>query len=163
MNPNALRIDVMDELAPVVEALRQTLGENLIALALFGSRARGDAKPDSDWDLLVIARYLPPGHMARYRMLKEQLPPFWRGRVSILAKTPAEFEAALPSLYLDIALDGRILYDPFGYAQDRLLRLRRLIQAKGLRREKRGEDFVWEWETFPGFGWSLRWEEVKEQ
>lgn len=163
MSPNAVHPDIVDELTPVVESLRRALGEDMVALVLFGSRARGDAEPGSDWDLLIIARHLPERHMARYRLLKGLLPPFWRGRVAILAKTPAEFEAALPSLYLDIALDGVILYDPQGYAQARLQRLRRLIEAKGLKREKRGNEFVWEWRAFPGFHWSLRWEEVMER
>ena len=160
MNPRFPTALTVTELQPVVEALRQALGEDLIALVLFGSRARGDAQPGSDWDLLLIARNLLQRHLPRYRMLKEQLPPSWRGRVSILAKTPAEFEAALPPLYLDIAMDGQILYDPHGYAHVRLQKLRRLIQAKGLRRERRGNDLIWRWLTFPGFGWSLSWEEV---
>ena len=162
MSYDAIHHEVVDQLTPVVEALRRALGEDLIALVLFGSHARGDARPDSDWDLLIIARNLPQRHLSRYRMLKEQLPPSWRGRISILAKTPAEFEAALSPLYLDIALDGRILYDPQGYAQARLQEIRRLIEAKGLRRERQGHDFVWRWLTFPGFGWSLSWKEARE-
>jgi hypothetical protein len=66
----------------------------------------------------------------------------------------------LPSLYLEIALDGMILYDPQEYAGTQLQKLRRLIQAKGLRRERRGHEFIWQWGTFPGFGWSLSWMEA---
>ena len=95
-----------------------------------------------------------------HRKTKEILPQKWRGRISILAKTPDEFEAVLPSLYLEIALDGLILYDPKEYAAVQLLKLRRLIQAKDLRREKRGCDFIWQWGTFPDFGWSLAWKEA---
>jgi predicted nucleotidyltransferase len=131
-----------------------------MAVVLFGSRARGDAKEESDWDLLVIAKDLPKRQMERYRKTKESLPQIWRGRVSILAKTPDEFEAVLPSLYLEIALDGLILYDPEDYAGDLLQKLQRLIRAKDLRREKRGADFIWLWGTFPGFGWSLCWKEA---
>jgi len=36
------------------EALRERLGERLLAVALFGSVARGEATPDSDIDLLVV-------------------------------------------------------------------------------------------------------------
>jgi predicted nucleotidyltransferase len=35
---------------------QQTLGENLVSIILFGSRARGDARPDSDVDLLLIVK-----------------------------------------------------------------------------------------------------------
>jgi predicted nucleotidyltransferase len=148
------------EIAPAVQALQEGLGKNLMAVVLFGSRARGDAKEESDWDLLVIAKNLPKSHMERYRKTKEILPQEWRGRISILAKTPDEFEAALPSLYLEIALDGLILYDTQDYAGELLKKLRRLIRAKDLRREKRGTDFIWQWGTFPGFGWSLCWKEA---
>ncbi len=163
MSPHSSRAETVDELTPVVETLRQTLGEDLIALVLFGSRARGDATPVSDWDILVIARDLPARHWDRYRLLKAHLPPTWRGRVSLLAKTPAEFEAGLPPLYLDIALDGVILYDPTGYARTRLQALRRLLESKGLKRIRHNDDLVWEWLSFPGLGWSLNWEEVMEQ
>jgi len=36
------------------EGLRQRLGSHLRDLILFGSRARGDADPDSDYDCLVV-------------------------------------------------------------------------------------------------------------
>ncbi|MBI1875052.1 MAG: nucleotidyltransferase domain-containing protein [Acidobacteria bacterium] len=34
--------------------VRDRLGPNLVALKLFGSKARGDAMPDSDVDVLVV-------------------------------------------------------------------------------------------------------------
>jgi uncharacterized protein len=37
-----------------VDRLRDTLGERLVHVCVFGSRARGDAGPDSDLDVLVI-------------------------------------------------------------------------------------------------------------
>src|SRR4051794_206433 len=44
-----------------VSALQAALGDRLVAVVLFGSRARGDAHLDSDWDLLVLAEGLPEG------------------------------------------------------------------------------------------------------
>jgi len=146
------------QMMPVIAALKQALGDNLIAAVLFGSRARGDSNEFSDWDLLVIARGLPERPFQRHLYLKKMLPDFWRGQVAIVAKTPEEFEAHLPSLYLDIALDGRILFDTNEYATSHLSRLRQLIRSEGLRREQKKDDLIWRWQHFPGLDWSLEWE-----
>ena len=145
-------------LAEVVAALKQGLGDSLVAVVLFGSRARGEADEASDWDLLVIACHLPDKVMDRHLLLKQMLPVMWRGGIATLAKTPQEFEARLPSLYLDIALDGLVLYDTGEYITERLARLRRLVQKQGLRRESTERDLIWRWRHFPGFNWSLEWE-----
>jgi predicted nucleotidyltransferase len=148
-------------LTEVVTALKQGLGDHLIAVVLFGSRARGEANAASDWDLLVIARNLPSRTFERHIRLKRLLPVAWRGRTAILAKTPEEFEAHLTSLYLDIALDGTVLYDPNDYVARRLASLRKLIKERGLVRERVQDNLVWRWERFPGFDWTLEWEAVQ--
>jgi len=38
------------------DALGETYGERLDRVVLFGSRARGDARPDSDYDIAVFLR-----------------------------------------------------------------------------------------------------------
>src|SRR5579875_1660192 len=96
----------------VVEALRAGLGERLVAVVLFGSRARGDHRPTSDWDLLVIT------------------------------------------------LDGQILYDPTGYAAQRLAQLRRLIEQAGLYRERTPAGDVWRWQAPPRGPWVMSWERI---
>lgn len=148
----------MPKMAPVIAALTQAMSNNLVAVVLFGSRARGDAAELSDWDLLVIAYQLPQKSFRRHLQLKKILPDTWRGQIAIVAKTPEEFESHLPSLFLDIALDGIILYDSDGYMAERLARLQRLIQAEGLHRERVDGDLIWRWQEFPGFDWSLEWE-----
>jgi len=144
-----------------IEALKRGLGDRLVAVVLFGSRARGEAREDSDWDLLVLARDLPARLFQRHRVLKQMLPAAERGRISLLAKTPQEFESSLPALYLDIALDGIVLHDPERYIADKLVMLRQLIGEKGLRRERAGRDLVWRWQEFPGFGWAVEWERAR--
>ncbi|HOD41775.1 MAG TPA: nucleotidyltransferase domain-containing protein [Candidatus Wallbacteria bacterium] len=41
-------------MAELKEALEKTYGDKLKKLVLFGSHARGDARPDSDIDFLVV-------------------------------------------------------------------------------------------------------------
>ncbi len=53
------------ELRPVVQAIREAIPVERIYL--FGSRARGDARPDSDYDLLVA---VPEGY-ATFRNLRQ--------------------------------------------------------------------------------------------
>lgn len=52
----AARLDKKEQAAlkKFRKALEETLGENLIELKLFGSKARGDAGKNSDLDVLVI-------------------------------------------------------------------------------------------------------------
>ncbi len=144
----------------VVTGLREGLGDDLVAVVLFGSRARGEAREGSDRDFLVIARDLPERTLERAFGLKKMLPPLHRGEASLLAKTPREFVEGLPDLYLDIAIDGMILYDTDDYMVERLGFLRALIRRKGLRRERDGHDLIWRWEKPPGPDWSLEWEKT---
>jgi predicted nucleotidyltransferase len=153
LNPS----DLLD-LDRIVVSLKTGLGDRLVSIVLFGSKARRDEHPDSDWDLLVIARELPEHRLERLFSMKEMLPDQLRSKVSLLAKTPEEFESSLPALYLDIALDGIVQYDPRGYAREKIRLLRNIINRKGLKRNRTGRDFFWQWDEFPGFGWSLEWE-----
>src|SRR5690606_22203714 len=44
----------------VVARVRSEVAAELVQASLFGSRARGDARPDSDVDILLVFRSLPP-------------------------------------------------------------------------------------------------------
>lgn len=128
-----------------------------MAVVLFGSRARGDASPESDWDLLVLAEALPEATFDRHLFVARLLPSKLPARVSAVAKTPREFEARLTPLYLDIALDGQILYDPQGYAADRLAEVQHLLAEAGLYREQTEAGDLWKWKKEPAQPWSLEW------
>ena len=80
-------------------------------IILFGSRARGDAKPDSDVDLLLIKASNEPPHrrvIKAYRALMGIGIP-----KDILWRTPEEIAnwAAVPTYVTTAALrEGRLLY-----------------------------------------------------
>ena len=65
--------------------------------------------------------------------------------MTFIALTPEEFDTPLylPSHYLDIALDGRVLHDPSGYASERVSALQRLITERSLRREQTEAGDLW--------------------
>lgn len=81
-------------------------------IVLFGSRARGDARPDSDLDLLVIEE----SDLPRYR----RSPRYFRAlagvfpATEIVVWTPAEVDAwrNVPNAFITTALrEGRTLYE----------------------------------------------------
>jgi predicted nucleotidyltransferase len=155
ISPFHIRGELFDQ---VIVALREVLGASLIAVVLYGSRAKGEAHDQSDWDLLLIAENLPEKPLARHFFLKRALPADCRGAISLLAKTPAEFEARVSPLYLDIALDGQILYDSRGYAATRLEKLKNLIDKSGLYRFRSKDGEMWKFTRTPSRPWSLSWE-----
>ncbi len=146
------------EFAPrLVEVLRTAFGDRLVSVVLFGSHARGEARPESDVDIFLVVQDLPESPLDRIVAVRRPLVGLFRERLAFIAKTPEEVLAGLPSLYLDLALDGRVLYDT-GFFRERQAVLRRLIQEAGLRRVVRDGEYSWEWENPPRRGWRLDWD-----
>ena len=80
-------------------------------IILFGSRARGEARPDSDLDLLIIEESDLPRHQRSpryYHALAGLFP-----AKDLLVYTPAEVEdwADVPNAFITTALrEGKVLY-----------------------------------------------------
>ncbi len=55
------------------ERVTETFGDRLDRVVLFGSRARGDAEPDSDFDFLVTVRTLKKEDRNRVREIASDL------------------------------------------------------------------------------------------
>lgn len=106
-------------------AVAETYGERLVSLAVFGSVARGTPRPDSDIDLLLVARDLSELRMqrvAQFAPVEAAVAPLLaRARregvhtdLSPVSKTPAEIAHGSP-LLLDMTREVRILHDREGF------------------------------------------------
>jgi predicted nucleotidyltransferase len=152
-----MRIDEL--LSDVTRDLRATLGDGLLAVALFGSRARGDAKDDSDVDVYVLAEGLPADPFDRVALLARARPRQIDYALSLVARTPEEFEADITPLHLDLALDARVLYERAGWLSSRLAIVRQRIEEATLVRRA---DLVWQWRVTPRTcDWAITWEGVR--
>jgi len=160
MSPSSETLSVV--LAPVLETLRNGLGDDLVAVVLFGSRARGEAGPESDWDLLVIAENLPDLPWQRQKRILALLPAKGNPPINLLAYTPAEWFALVTPLALDIALDGIVLYERSNaMLSARLMALRQQLFHLGLKRKRLAEgEWLWLWQDQPRHQWRLEWRQI---
>jgi uncharacterized protein len=153
---------VRETLNGAVQSLQNLLGDNLVAVVLYGSWARGDSRPGSDVDLFVVARGLPQDRFDRAALLRREVGRCCPLPISILAKEPDQFEGYFPSLYLDIGLDGIILTDTEDYMTQKLARIRQLIDEAGLYRERREGELMWWFKRQPAPHWAIEWDGFHE-
>ena len=132
----------------------ESLGENLTSVVLFGSVARGEARKDSDIDLLVVARDLPRGAFNRRGVLvpiRERLLPdleaLWEQGMYIDFAEVIQTEAAAQRfhlLYLDLTEEGVLLYDRNGFFAGVLEAVRQRLTELGARRRRLGQIVYWD-------------------
>ena len=144
----------------VVQALVDVFAGRLKTVVLFGSQARGDARPGSDHDLFVVIEGLPVDPLARQRAVRGVLLPILDrlpGPISFVAKTPEEVAANLTPLLLDVCVDGICLYGAAYFEPYRERALAALRQSK-LRRQRVGGALMWLFAQMPAADWELSWE-----
>ena len=141
----------------IVNCYKDYLSNHLVSIVLFGSHARGDAKETSDFDLFVIAEELPVKVFQRILFIRKPLKGQFAERICIIAKTPEEVLKNLPPLFLDLGLDGIILFDKDNFFKNLQTKIREIIQQAGLQRKKVNGEFYWEWQTPPLKGWEITW------
>ena len=143
----------------IVRHYQDLLPESLVGLVLYGSRARGDEREDSDVDLFILAEELPEdpwdrGRFLRFRSAVPDQPP-----VALRALTPKEYARDISALDLDIAVDGRVLWDRDGYTASRLALIRQRLDEAG---HYRTPDLHWHWRQWPSVvDWEIGWDRVR--
>jgi HEPN domain-containing protein/predicted nucleotidyltransferase len=128
----------------IVQFLLEHFGEQLKAVVAFGSVATGQAKSESDLDLLVVAEGLPARWPERKPTLIHLTSRLRMGRhVDLVLVTPEEcrenFESHHP-LYLDIAFDGMIFFDR-DFVATLMEETKAYVARRGILRKKTGWRF----------------------
>ena len=142
--------ELREALDAYVVALRRRYGDDLVSVVLFGSRARGEAKPESDVDVLIVVRGLPRNRLERYgglRDLARQVSDEFAVAVAPILLTPEEAERVKP-YYLGMLSGHVILHDTDGLFAAVLERLRQRLTELGSRRyvDKEGYEY---WDLKP--------------
>jgi hypothetical protein len=150
--------EVVSEFA---QALRARLGDDLVAAALFGSRARGDARPESDWDLFVVVRERPADRLAAAAALRIACAERAGCSPTVLLRSVRELESRLQPVYLDIAEDARVLAGE-EYLGPKLQRIREITASAGLHRVRDSSGMHWQWDRPPKGHWSLDWDGYRD-
>lgn len=116
------------------QQLKAEWGADFLGLILFGSAARDELRPDSDIDLLIVLSDQLPLTRSLYSRWEEQIAPhvartFAREVSPHFAHLPHSAEAA-GSIWLECALEGKLLHDPSGEVSAKTKAVRELI-ARG--------------------------------
>ena len=152
--PESLQEPFRSALVAAVDVWLES-GERLISIVLFGSVARGQAKAESDIDVLLVAEGLPRSLADRRRPFLEA----WeRARAArglpyvewnLVTKTPDEARVRSP-LYLDLVEDAILILDRHGFFDAVLSGMRARMRELGSRRIHLS-DGSWYWDLKPDF------------
>jgi hypothetical protein len=131
-----MRSSLQASLDRYLDLLRGHFGADLVSVVLFGSWARDAARPESDVDLLIVARGLPRSRLDRrgvFVRLARGVSEEFRDTVMPVLLTPEEAIRVKP-FYLGMLSGHRVLWDAGGFFAGVLDRLRARLAELGARR-----------------------------
>jgi uncharacterized protein len=155
------RLEIVGRLLErLVEVLRGKIGEDLISVVLYGSYARAESTPQSDVDVLIIARRLSPSRLERQGFFAKIagevesrfMPAFqaagWFPYLSAILKTPEE-AGRTSRIYSDMVEEARIVFDRDGFFRGVLQRVKKRLEELGARKVRVGR--MWYWDLKPDY------------
>ncbi len=157
MNSNMLSYkDYKVLLTKFKQSLLETFGTDLLSLVLFGSVARGAAKPESDIDLLIILKDAPDSYYRRLEPvvdieLKLRREAFeTTGAAPMFSSIILSKEEAMENrnIFLDMLDASIILHDKDDFFKKRLKELEKRLLQLGSKKVVL-EDKTWYWNLKP--------------
>ncbi|MEM4141108.1 MAG: nucleotidyltransferase domain-containing protein [Nitrososphaeria archaeon] len=147
MTVTGLSLGYLEE--KIKDAILKVFGDQLISLVLFGSYARGEPRPESDIDLLIVLRTLPLERIELHKLIdkvEENLKELYSGLLAIGYKpvlSPIVLDVDTASrirpLYLDIVFDAKILFDKSDFIKNVFERLRKRMETIHAERKRLGK------------------------
>jgi predicted nucleotidyltransferase len=126
------------------ENLVKRLGDRVVAVALFGSRARGEASEKSDFDFFVVVRDFD--ERDRRFKIYHCLHSVVKRDVTVIDIDEDELfreDLKIDSLLLNIIWDSVILYDPTGRLRELFERVKGAVKDKLERYRTRDGKYGW--------------------
>ncbi|MCX8169346.1 MAG: nucleotidyltransferase domain-containing protein [Candidatus Methanomethylicia archaeon] len=126
----------------VIGKIFEKYGGRLVSIVIFGSIARGEAKPNSDLDILIIVEKLPEKYSERINQVIEILEDvrevklwLWKRKkifcnVEFLMLTPDEASIVQP-VYLDMLDNSILVYDRNYFFRQILEKFSKKLRALG--------------------------------
>ena len=129
--------------AEASEELVKKLGDKIVAVALFGSWARGEASEKSDVDFFVVVKNFDGSRRFKiYDCLQGVL----KRDVTVIDVDENELfkeDLKIGSLLLNIAWDSIILYDPTGRLRELFERIKNAVRDKLERYRTKNGKYGW--------------------
>lgn len=128
--------------------LVKELGDKIVAVALFGSLARGEASEKSDADFFVVVKNFDDNNrrFKIYHCLQSVL----KRDVTVIdvdEKDLFKEDLKINSLLLNIAWDSVVLYDPTGKLEKLFERIRNAVKDKLERYKTKDGKYGWKPKT----------------
>lgn len=137
----------------LLDAIKKVLGDSLISVVVYGSVARGEARADSDIDILVIVENLPASRVGRVKlfeiaedMVEHHVAGLYDRGVYVcfspIILTPDEVKR-VPPILLDMIEDAIVVYDPKGFFSKLLDKVAARLKELGAERVWLGRKWYW--------------------